>query len=350
MRVFPQGAALRMRDIAHWSRISNLWLSSAGGRARRGLVLSAILAVFATTAGYAQDAGSLFERSCSGCHTIGGEGGLGPDLKNVTQRRSREWLVKFMLDPQAMIDSGDPYAAQILKDASGFVMPKSKTLDRAGAEALLNFIEGKSNELSAVVAGNRDQNHDEKRQRKRDEKREEVRDKERGGERGEEGEETREARHATEEPFTAEDVGRGRQIVLGERSLVRGGPACIACHTLRDLSSLGGGRLGPDLTAVYQRLGGGRSLTAWLSAPPTPAMQIVYKDHPLEPQEILPLVAYFESTSKLGGGANPNAVLYVFLIGLGGSLVGLVILDSLWRKRFNTVRRALVNRSGGKKS
>jgi hypothetical protein len=118
------------------------------------------------------------------------------------------------------------------------------------------------------------------------------------------------------------------------------------------LGLLGGGKLGPDLTRTYERMGGRRNLAAWLSSPATPTMQSVYKSHALKQDEILPLVACLESTSKQGGQVNFNATLYFFLIGLGGSFLGLVILDSFWRKRFNNVRRALVNgpRSGGKRS
>lgn len=261
------------------------------------------LAILAASAAHAQEPADYYRQNCLSCHTIGGKRMVGPDLKDVTQRKDREWLIKFLLDPKAVVDSGDPYAAQIVKDSHGFVMPTIKSLDRARAEALMNLIEGESKEEISRFAG----------------------------------------KQVAERPFTAADVDRGKQIVVGARSLANGGPACISCHTLRDLSSLGGGKLGPDLTRTYERMGGRRNLTAWLSSPATPTMQSIYKSHALKQDEILPLVAYLESTSKQGGQANPNATPHFFLIGLGGSLVGLVILDSVWRKRFNAVRRALVN-------
>lgn len=256
----------------------------------------------------AQDASSFYRQNCLSCHTIGGKRLVGPDLKDVTQRKDREWLVRFLEDPKAVIDSGDPYARQIVKESHGFVMPTVKGVDRARAEALLKLIETESKLESSDFAG-----------------------KPAGGERS----------------FTAADVERGKKIVTGARALVNGGPACISCHTLRDLGLLGGGRLGPDLTSTYQKMGGRRNLTAWLSSPATPVMQSVYRDHSMKQDEILPLVAYLESTSKPGTEAHPDGRFDFFLMGVGGSLIGLVILDGVWRKRFSAVRRPLVTGERG---
>ncbi|MGD1092623.1 MAG: c-type cytochrome [Bryobacteraceae bacterium] len=281
-------------------------------RVKNRRLLAVFLSLLTVTGLHAQEPADFYRKNCFSCHTIGGKRLAGPDLKDVTQRKDRAWLVKFLLDPKTVINAGDPYATQIVKDSNGFVMPTIKGLDRERAEALLNLIEGESKMETSSFAG----------------------------------------KQVAERPFATADVERGKQIVLGARSLANGGTACISCHTLRDLSSLGGGRLGPDLTRTYERMGGRRNLTAWLSSPATPTMQSIYKSHTLKQDEILPLVAYLESTSKQGGQASPSAMVHFFLIGLGGSLAGLVILDGFWRKRFNTVRRALVNgpRSKGKRS
>ena len=42
---------------------------------------------------------------------------VGPDLTNVSQRQERAWLVKFILDPAGVLDSGDPYATKLLEEA-----------------------------------------------------------------------------------------------------------------------------------------------------------------------------------------------------------------------------------------
>ena len=72
-------------------------------------------------------------------------------------------------------------------------------------------------------------------------------------------------------------------------------------------------------------------------------MSPVFKDHALQPEEVLALVALFEDSAKKGGEADTTALLNFFLLGLGGMVVGLVALDQVWKKRFRGVRRALVH-------
>jgi hypothetical protein len=61
-------------------------------------------------------------------------------------------------------------------------------------------------------------------------------------------------------------------MFTGERSLLNAGPPSISCHTLKATGALGGGRLGPDLTRVYERLQGRKNMAAWLFAPAIPRM------------------------------------------------------------------------------
>jgi mono/diheme cytochrome c family protein len=64
----------------------------------------------------------FFRQNCTSCHTIGGGRLAGPDLKDVTTRKDRAWLVRFVLDPKGTIDSGDAYAQQIFREARGVYM------------------------------------------------------------------------------------------------------------------------------------------------------------------------------------------------------------------------------------
>ena len=46
---------------------------------------------------------SFNKRTCVFCHTLNGRGGnLGPDLTNVKERRSEEWLFKWLKNPPAI--------------------------------------------------------------------------------------------------------------------------------------------------------------------------------------------------------------------------------------------------------
>ena len=146
----------------------------------------------------------------------------------------------------------------------------------------------------------------------------------------------------SDEPFSAEDIERGRAIYNGTTVLENGGTACISCHVVNGLPLLSGGRLGPDLTLVYERLQGRRSLASWLLAPATVTMQPLFDTKALNQNEILSLVAYFEHTAKEGGKEDRVSIMNFFLIGIVGAIFGLILFDVIWKGRFNNVRRSQV--------
>jgi len=263
-----------------------------------------ILLLRTGTAASAQDAAAFFKQNCASCHTIGGGRLTGPDLKDVGSRRDQTWLVQFLQGPKAMIDSGDPYAAKLQQDARGVVMPNIAGMNPQVAQALLDLIRGESKLPRSQFAG----------------------------------------LQVSDRPLTALDVQRGREIFRGERPLSNGGPACNSCHTVKGLNMLGGGRLGPDLTRVFERLQGRKGLGAWLSSPASPTMVPVFKEHAIQPEEILSLIALFEDSAKQGGQDDTTSLLNFFLLGVGGMVLGLISLDTLWKQRFRGVRRGLVHK------
>ena len=263
--------------------------------------MAALLVLTASTAA-AQIPVQYFRQNCTACHTIGGGRITGPDLRNVTSRRDRQWLVRFVQNPQAVIDAGDPYARQLLDEARGVIMPQLPGLSQALAEALLELIDAESKLDRSQFAG----------------------------------------LQLSDRPFTAVDIQRGHDLFTGEVRLANGGPPCLSCHSVGGVGALGGGKLGPDLTLAYERLQGRKGLGTWLSAPATPTMQTVFKTTPLGAEEIDPLLAFFEDATQRRAVADPVAPLTFFLMGLGGAAFGIVLFDFAWRKRFRSVRRRLV--------
>jgi mono/diheme cytochrome c family protein len=81
--------------------------------------------LFSSSLAWAQTSEGVgfFRQNCTSCHTIGGGRLTGPDLKNVTQRKERTWLVQFLQDPKAMIGSGDSYALKLQQEVRGALMP-----------------------------------------------------------------------------------------------------------------------------------------------------------------------------------------------------------------------------------
>jgi mono/diheme cytochrome c family protein len=273
----------------------------SGARAALSLGWTAVLLFSLPAAAVAQQAADYFKQNCAGCHTIGGGRLVGPDLKDVTQRKDRAWLAGFLQNPKAVIDGGDAYARQLQQESRGVIMPTLPGMTAARAGELLDYIEAESKGGVAQAA----------------------------------------APAVSDRPFTPQEVSLGRDLFLGTRPLANGGPACASCHTLGTLPGLGGGRLGPDLTRVYERLGGRQAVGAWLSAPATPTMQAIFKTRALQPGEIGPLLAALEdAASQAPAPAAPSAGF--LLLGFGGMALGLAGLQFGWRRRFTAVRRPLV--------
>jgi len=79
-----------------------------------------------------------FKRGCADCHSIGYGVRAGPDLKGVTERRTKEWLRKWLHDPDQM-RATDPLARQIYKEAKGIKM-WNPHLDDTDIEALITYL------------------------------------------------------------------------------------------------------------------------------------------------------------------------------------------------------------------
>ena len=58
---------------------------------------------------------ATFEEKCGACHSIGGGRGVGPDLKDVTARRDRDWLIQFIVSPEQLI-ARDAAARQLVAE------------------------------------------------------------------------------------------------------------------------------------------------------------------------------------------------------------------------------------------
>jgi mono/diheme cytochrome c family protein len=144
-------------------------------------------------------------------------------------------------------------------------------------------------------------------------------------------------------PFTQEDIDRGRELFMGQRPFAAGGASCIACHAVDGSGPREGGRLGPDLTKVYERVGGRADLTAQLLTPTSPAMCALYQQHALEPDEASSLTAYLEETDKHGVKQASGPPLMFLLMGLGGAVLGLATVGTFLRGRVGPRSRPPLN-------
>lgn len=85
----------------------------------------------------------IFRTRCSSCHSIDGiedEDDIGPDLLGVTQRREKQWLIKWLRSPDKMIAKKDPIALALLKKYNNLPMPNLRLNEQEVIE-LITFMD-----------------------------------------------------------------------------------------------------------------------------------------------------------------------------------------------------------------
>lgn len=242
----------------------------------------------------AQDpAEAQFKKQCASCHTVGAGAKVGPDLKGLATRRSKDWAVGFMMAPGSYLDRGDATATELLKAANGVKMP-DLGISAAESDALFKFIDEATK--SGKVIGSA----------------------------------------GLTRPVTAADIDRGRLLFEGKARFAKGGPSCLSCHSAASAGFAKGGRLGPDLTSVAGRMG--KSLASTIEQPAFPTMQGVFGDKPLSPEEAFQVAAFLGSVSKEPA---PRKDLLLPIAGLLGLVGGLQFSRIVARRRFRGVRSQL---------
>ena len=88
----------------------------------------------------AQDGAALFKAKCTACHKIS-KRFVGPGLKGVTQRRSPEWIMNMILDPERMVSENET-AKQLLMEYNAPMANQNLTEDEA--RAILEYFRTKN--------------------------------------------------------------------------------------------------------------------------------------------------------------------------------------------------------------
>jgi mono/diheme cytochrome c family protein len=73
----------------------------------------------------------LFKANCTACHKIE-KRLVGPALKGITERRTPEWIMNMILNPENMVNE-DPIAKQLLAEYSAPMSNQSLTEEEARA-------------------------------------------------------------------------------------------------------------------------------------------------------------------------------------------------------------------------
>ncbi len=278
-----------------------MWREPVMFRPRRRAKVSLLLVALIALAGVpmlamaaapsVQEGETLFQEKCSTCHTIGGGNLVGPDLAGVTEARDHDWLVRWISDPPGMIASGDPTATALLAQFNNVPMP-NLGLSAAQVDSVVAYLAAPGGATTAPAAA-----------------------------------------------LPAGDPAVGKEYFIGQKRFANGGPPCMACHSVAGIGALGGGRLGPDLTASYGKWGDA-GLASFVTQPATVTMSAVWTQTPLTPQEGGDLVAFIRQASVSQRPANTVVQLLLLSVAVAAAL--LILARLVWRERLTGVRRKMV--------
>lgn len=274
---------------------------------RRGLIVLAIFCLLAAATGSqlwgapiarsADEGQTLFEQRCAACHTIGGGKLVGPDLKGVTARRDRAWLIRFITAPEQALAQKDPIATQLLQEYGNVPMP-NLGLTNDQVTAIITYLGGTAGG-AATPAG-----------------------------------------QAAAQPMGAGDPVIGKDLFIGSISFQNGGPPCMACHSIAGIGALGGGALGPDLTGAFGKFGD-IGINSVLATLPFPTMNPIFGKALPTPDEQANLKAFFQAASVAERPA--EAVGQLSILAVVGAAILILITHFFFRRRLAQVRLPMVN-------
>jgi len=202
----------------------------------------------------AVDPAGLFGTKCASCHTYGKGDKVGPDLKGVTDRRSRVWLTAWIRSSERVIKRGDPTAVALFNKFKQERMP-DQSIAPEEVQALIDYLAAGG---PAITESTR-------------------------------------TRHAM--TATPAEVARGRQLFMGTVSAKSDDASCATCHMVREHVASIGATFGGDLTHVYSRFQD-TALSAFLKQPCFP--RVLGKDGvpPLSEDEAFSIKAFLRQVDR----------------------------------------------------
>jgi len=241
-----------------------------------------------------------FQTLCSACHTIGGGRLVGPDLQDVSERRSEQWIIRFVQHSQELVAAGDPDAVALFQEFNRIPMPDQPLSDEQ-IRGIIAYIRG----TGSTVA----------------------------------------VQPAVQEGATDAQVLLGQALFQGTTRFTNGAPACNSCHEVTNDAVIGGGLLARELTTVFSRLGG-PGVRAILGSPPFPVMQRAYAGKPLTDDEVLALVGFLQRADEEHAFHQPRDYgPKLFASGILGAAMLVGLCSLIWRGRLKgSVNQAIYDR------
>lgn len=265
------------------------------------IALGVILSLFSFSVSAQKNGQAIFKESCTACHTIGKGKLVGPDLANVQDRHSVEWIESFIKSSQTVIKSGDKYADSLFKAFDNMPMPDHPYLSNDQIKELLAYISTESAAPSTATAN---------------------------------------------VAALPGDSKRGRALFAGSVRFTNRGAACNSCHNVDMKGFISGGALGKDLTHSITRLTA-PGVAGIISGLPFPQMKETYALRPVTAQEIADITAFLTTADKTVpvATAASNVGHYLLVWGAAGFVILLILFSLFWiRRKDRTVNLAIFRR------
>ena len=229
-----------------------------------------ILVIFFSAPARADSGKELFEKECTGCHTIGGGDAGGLDLKGITGKRPADWLERVIVEPDKLTADRDPIQLGLVKRYGG-EMP-NLGISRKDAKKIIAFLQGVSPSASSSGAASP----------------------------------AEPSSLPAETVVTPELVARGRALFTGGVPFANGGAPCTACHSF-GFSGVTGGALAVDLSKRMEAVGE-QGFRGMLKNPNFPVMRKISADKPLTGEEITALAVF--AKDAVARKATPAGMYY----------------------------------------
>jgi len=258
------------------------------------LFFLSLLCVFSTglILGQGDPVEQLFTVKCGICHTIGMGKLIGPDLLNVHDKRSDEWLLEYIRSSQSMIKKGDPDAVAIFEEYNGIIMPDPLISDEE-IQSIMGFI----------------------------------------AERSASGEKIGPEFVSVLTDATPAHAAHGQQLYEGRIRFENGGPSCISCHNIQRRSGRLQTNYAKDAMVSFENLGEA-GVSAILNTPPYPVMAEAFRGHDLTDSEKHDLLVYLRDNKAQTPNMELSSMYSNFLaISLAGGALLFVLYSLFWFNR-----------------
>jgi cytochrome c551/c552 len=93
----------------------------------------------------------IFTSRCAGCHNVN-KMVTGPALAGVHERRSMDWIVKFVQSSQSLVKAGDKDAVALFEKFNKIPMPDHADLSPEKIKSIVDFIKAESKPVETSEA------------------------------------------------------------------------------------------------------------------------------------------------------------------------------------------------------